>query len=73
MQEKRLQEIQTQGKCGPLKELVTAGRRMTHSTKVSRRREHDRKRYNQDSVVQETQKGQTFGRDVGRVQNATLA
>jgi hypothetical protein len=53
-------KIQTQGNCGPRKELAPAGRRMTYSTKVAWRRGHDRKRYDQDSVVQETQKGWTF-------------
>jgi hypothetical protein len=35
---------------------------MTQSTKVARQRGHDRKRYDQDSVVQETQKGLMFGK-----------
>jgi hypothetical protein len=55
-------KIRTQGNCGPWKELATAGRRMTHSTKVARARGHYRKRYDQNNVVQETQKGQTFGK-----------
>jgi hypothetical protein len=53
-------KIWTQGNCGPRNELATAGRRMTHSTKVAWHRGHDRKRYDQDIVVQETWKGRTF-------------
>jgi hypothetical protein len=53
-------KIQTQGNCGPWKELAAADRKMTQGTKVAWRRGHDRKRYNQDDVVQETQKGRTF-------------
>jgi hypothetical protein len=53
-------KIQTQGNCGPQEELATVCRRMTHSTKVARCGGHYRKRYNQDNVVQETQKGRTF-------------
>jgi hypothetical protein len=47
-------KIRTQGNCGPWKELAAAGSRMTQSKKVARRRGHDRKRYDQDNVVQET-------------------
>jgi hypothetical protein len=54
------QEMRLQGNCGPWKELTAASRRMTHSTKVTWRREHNRKRYDKDDVVQETLKGQTF-------------
>jgi hypothetical protein len=35
---------------------------MTHSTKVAQCRGYDRKRYDQDYVVQETWKGRTFGK-----------
>jgi hypothetical protein len=55
-------KIRTRGNCGPWRELAAAGRRMTHSTKVARRRGHDRKRYDQDNVVQETRIGRTFGK-----------
>jgi hypothetical protein len=54
-------KIWTQENCGPLKELAAAGRRMTHSTKVARRRRRDRKRYDQEDVVHETRKERTFG------------
>jgi hypothetical protein len=54
--------IRTQGNCGPRKELAAAGRRMVHSTKMARRRGHDRKRKDQDNVVHETQNGRTFGK-----------
>jgi hypothetical protein len=53
-------KIQIQGNCGPRKELAAPSRRMTHSTKVAQHRGCNRKRCNQDSVVQETQKGWTF-------------
>jgi hypothetical protein len=52
--------IWAQGNCGLWKELAAAGRRMTHSTEVAQRRGHDRKRYDQDDVVQETWRGWTF-------------
>jgi hypothetical protein len=41
---------------------LTASRRMTQNTEVARNRGHDCKRRDQDSVVQETQKGLTFGK-----------
>jgi hypothetical protein len=53
-------KIQTQGNCGPWKELATAGRMMTQSTKVVQHRGHNRKRYDQDNVAQENWKGRTF-------------
>jgi hypothetical protein len=52
-------KIRTQRNCALWKELAAAGRRMTHSTKVARRMGHNRKRYDQNNVVQETWKGQT--------------
>jgi hypothetical protein len=54
-------KIQTQGNCRLRKESAAGNRRMTHSTKAARRRGHDSKTYDQDNVVQETQKGQMFG------------
>jgi hypothetical protein len=53
-------KIRTQGNCGMWKELAVARREMTHCTKVAQRRGHDRKRYYQDNIVQETWKGQEF-------------
>jgi hypothetical protein len=55
-------KIRTQGNCRSRVKFSAAGRRMTHSTKVARRRAHDRKRYDQTSVVQETRKERTFGK-----------
>jgi hypothetical protein len=46
------------GKFGP-REIVNP---RTHSTKVAWCRGHDRKRYYRNDVVQETQKGRTFGK-----------
>jgi hypothetical protein len=42
--------------------LAAAGRRMIQSTKVAWCRWHDRKRYHQHNVVQETRKEWTFGK-----------
>jgi hypothetical protein len=53
------------------KELATAGRRMTHSTEVARHRRYNYKRYNQNNMVQETDR--CFRRDAGWAQNATMA
>jgi hypothetical protein len=49
-------KIWTQRKCGPWKELATASRRLIQSPKVAWHRGHDDKRYDQDNVVQETQR-----------------
>jgi hypothetical protein len=53
-------EMRTQGNYEPRIRLVPAGRRMTLSTKVARRRGHDHKRRDQDNVVQ------TFGKRRGK-------
>jgi hypothetical protein len=51
---------------------------MTHSTKVARRRGYDRKRYDQDNVIQETRTPSTsdntsmFLRNVGMYPNFTV-
>jgi hypothetical protein len=42
--------------CAPHRELTTAGMRMTCSAKLARLMGHTHKRYNQDSMGQETQK-----------------
>jgi hypothetical protein len=55
-------KILTQGNCGPQKELAANGRMMTNITKVARCREHNRKRYDQKSVVQEDRKGWALGK-----------
>jgi hypothetical protein len=47
----------TKGDYGSRRKLAAASRRMTHSTKVARRRRHDQK-----NVVQETRKGETLGK-----------
>jgi hypothetical protein len=41
--------------------LAAAGRTINHIKRVARGRGQDRKRYDQDNVVQETRKGRTFG------------
>jgi hypothetical protein len=46
-------KIRTQENCGQRKKLTPAGRTITHNTKVARRREQNRKRYDQDVVAQE--------------------
>jgi hypothetical protein len=57
-----LRKIRTKGNSGLWKKLAAGSRRLTHCTKVARHREHNHKRCDQDSVVQETQKGRTFGK-----------
>jgi hypothetical protein len=57
----------TQGNCGPLKELMAAGRMMIHCAR------HRSKGQNKDDVAQKARKDEHSGRDVGRDQNATLA
>jgi hypothetical protein len=54
-------KIWTQGNCGPQNELAAAGK-MAQSTKVAWLRGHDRKKYDQHNVVQETQKERTIGK-----------
>jgi hypothetical protein len=62
-QEKRLQENSDAGKLWTAKGIGRSrSRRMIHTIKVARRRGHERKRYDQDSVAKETQKGRTFGK-----------
>jgi hypothetical protein len=46
---------------------------MTHIAKVAWHRGHDHRIYDQISVVQETRKDGSSGRDIGRAQNATAA
>jgi hypothetical protein len=68
-----IRKIQTQGNCGPWKELAAASRRATHSIKVARPRGYDRKRYDQDNLVQETWKDRCSGRAAGKAHNVTMA
>jgi hypothetical protein len=56
----------TRGICGSRRKLAAACRKMTHSAEVARRRGHDRRRYDQDDVVQETRKGRTLREPRGR-------
>jgi hypothetical protein len=51
---------QTWGNCGSLKQLVTAGMRMTHRTDVAWRKEHGLQRQVKDDVAPRTPKGKTF-------------
>jgi hypothetical protein len=57
---KLLQKNSDPGKLWAAEELDVARSEMTQRANVARCRGHDRKRYDQDSVVQETQKGRTF-------------
>jgi hypothetical protein len=63
----------TWGNCGSRRKLAATRRGMTRCVGVARRRGHGRKGYDQDSVVQETQKGRILGGDVSQNRNAAMA
>jgi hypothetical protein len=56
-----IRQIRIQASRESRKELAVARREMMHRAKVARRREHDRKRYDQDIVAPRTPKGRTSG------------
>jgi hypothetical protein len=49
----------TQENYGPLRELTSAGKRMTHSAKVTRGKEHGLQRIVKDNIASRTQRGRT--------------
>jgi hypothetical protein len=56
---KLVRKIRTQGNYGSRKETAVARREMTHCAEVARRRGHNPKRYDQDTVAPRTPKGRT--------------
>ncbi|PNF35279.1 hypothetical protein B7P43_G04804 [Cryptotermes secundus] len=61
-QEKYLQENSDPGKLWTAEGIGPQSAGGYSTVKVAPRRGHDRKRYGQDSVIQETRKGRTFGK-----------